>query len=335
VAATFNQIMKDLKKGDYKPVYFLTGDEPYFIDKITEYIEKNALPESQKSFNQIILYGKDTNVRDIINTAKRFPMMSDRMVVIVKEAQNLKKIEDFAFYLDKPQPSTILVINYKYKTLDKRKSFYKKLQKTAVYFESKKLYENQIPKWIQEYLADKNYQIDPVATQLLTENLGTDLGKIANELDKLTVLLPAGTKITPEHIEENVGISKDYNNFELQKAIGYRDAEKAFRIVDYFAHNPKDNPFTVTLTSLYFYFVKVLKVHYSPQKDKQALSKLLGVHPFFVSDYLTAARNYPVAKLVDIIAFLREYDMKSKGVNNVSAQGGELLKELIFKILYR
>ncbi len=336
MTATYDKIMTDLKGGSYAQIYFLMGDEPYFIDKITDYIANNALPEEQRAFNQIVTYGKDTTVRDIINTAKRFPMMADRMVVIVKEAQNLRNIEDLKFYAEKPQPTTVLVVNYKYKTLDKRKALYKLLQKSknAVVFESKKLYDNQIPGWIRQYLQNAGYTIDPVAQQLLTEYLGNDLSKIANELDKLSIILPQGTKITPDIIEKNIGISKDFNTFELQRAIGEKDFSKTFAIVDYFAHNPKAAPFMVVLSSLYFYFTKILKVHYAKQKDKNSLAKLLGVHPFFVQEYMTAARNYPAGKIVRIISILREYDLRNKGVNNVSTTGGELLREMVFKIFY-
>ncbi len=336
MTATYEQIMADLQRGSYANIYFLMGDEPYFIDKITGYIAENALKDNEKSFNQIVLYGKDTNIREVINTAKRFPMMAERMVVIVKEAQNLRNIEDLKFYVEKPQKSTILVFNYKYKTLDKRKSLYKLLQKAtnAVLFESKKLYENQIPRWIRSYLKQAGYKIDPVAEQLLTEHLGTDLGKIANELEKLTILLPKGTVITPQIIEQNVGISKDFNTFELQRALGEKNFNRVFLITDYFAHNPKAAPFVVVISSLYFYFAKVMKVHASPRKDKHSLAKLLGVNPFFVPEYQTAARNYPPAKIVRIFKLLREYDLKNKGVNNASTPPGELLKELMFKILY-
>ena len=333
---TFEQIMNDLKKGNYYPIYFLMGEESYFIDQITSYIEQNAIEESQKAFNQTIIYGKDSSVREIINTAKRFPMMADHMVVIVKEAQNLKNIEDFKFYVEKPQKSTILVINYKYKTLDKRKSLYKLLQKSgdSVVFESKKLYDNQIPRWISKYLKEKGYKIDPVAQQLLTEHLGTDLNKIANELDKLTILLPKGSTIDTKIIEQNVGISKDFNTFELQRAIGERNFSKVFLITEYFADNPKAAPFVVVLSSLYYYFAKILKVHYAPRKDKNSLAKTLGIHPFFVPEYQRAAQNFPPHKIAKIIKILREYDLRNKGVNNASTPAGELLKEMMFKILY-
>ncbi len=333
---SYDQIMSQLSKGQFAAIYFLMGDEPYFIDQITNFIQQNALPPEQRSFNQITIFGKDTNVREIINTAKRYPMMAERMVVIVKEAQNLRNIEDLSFYVQKPQKSTVLVINYKYKNLDKRKKLYKNLQKAdyAVIFESKKLYDNQIPRWINGYLQQKGYRIDPVAQQLLTEHIGNDLSKIANELEKLAVLLPKGTMIDAKIIEQNVGISKDYNTFELQRALGERNFSRVFQITDYFAHNPKAAPFVVVISSLYYYFTKILKVHFSPKKDKNSLSKLLGVHPFFIPEYQKAAQNYPPARIVKIIKLLREYDLRNKGVNNASTPPGELLRELMFKILY-
>ncbi len=333
---TYDQIMADLSKGHFAPIYFLMGDEPYFIDQITNFIQQNALPPEQQAFNQITIYGKDTNVREIINTAKRYPMMAERMVVIVKEAQNLRNIDDLRFYVQKPQKSTVLVINYKFKTLDKRKNLYKTLQKAdyAVVFESKKLYDNQIPRWINSYMQKKGYKIDPVATQLMTEHIGNDLGKIANELEKLTILLPKGTLINAKIIEQNVGISKDYNTFELQRALGERNFSRVFQITGYFAHNPKAAPFVVVISSLYFYFTKILKVHFSPKKDKNSLAKLLGVHPFFIPEYQKAAQNYPPSRIVKIIKLLREYDLRNKGVNNASTPAGELLRELMFKILY-
>jgi len=330
---TFKQIYSDLEKGIYQPIYFLMGDEPYFIDKITDYIVKNALPEDQKIFNQMVLYGKDIEVGTIDTTARRFPMMSERMVVIVKEAQNLKKIEDLVYYAQKPQKSTVLVINYKYKSLHKGKKLYKALKKTAVILESKKLYDNQVAPWITEYLKERNFSLDQFASRMLTDYLGTDLKKIVNELDKLSLSIPAGSKITPKIIEENIGISKDYNNFELQNALTFKNSDKANKIINYFSKNAKDNPFVLTITALYFFFVKVLMVHYAGAKSNSEIASKIKVNPFFVKDYVTASQKYSKVKLLRIISLLREYDLKSKGVGNVSANHGELLKELIFKII--
>ncbi|MDQ3111138.1 MAG: DNA polymerase III subunit delta [Bacteroidota bacterium] len=327
-------IISDLKKKNYKPVYFLSGEEPYFIDQISDFIEKKVLDESEKEFNQTILYGRDTDVGTIVGEAKRYPMMSDKMVIIVKEAQNIRNIEELDSYIANPLDSTILVICYKYKTLDKRKSFPKTVAKKGVLFESKKLYENKIPDWITSYLKEKKYTASPKSSQMLTEYLGTDLGKITNELDKLMINLPPGTEITPDHIQMNIGISKDFNTFELNDALTKRDVVKANRIINYFAANSKDHPLVLTIASLNSFFVKLLRYHGLEDKSKESAAKALGVHPFFVSDYIAAARNYPMQKLKAIAGYLREYDLRSKGIDNATADDGALMKELIWKILH-
>ncbi len=334
MAVTYQQIIKDLKNKIYKPIYFLFGDETYFIDKITGYIAENVLSEEEKAFNYTLLYGKDSKIEDIINTAKRFPMMANYQLIIIKEAQYIKNIDKLSFYAEQPLNSTILVINYKYKSPDKRTKLYKSLKKTAVLFESKKLYENQIPAWINDYLKDKNYSVSPVSIQLLTDFLGTDLAKIANELDKLMITLPEGSTIKPEDIEKNIGISKDFNNFELQNALIKKDVLKANRIIQYFTQNQKSVHITSTVSVLAGFFIKLLSYHYLKDKSKNNVASVLKINPFFVKDYATAARNYSVKKVVYCISTLREYDMKSKGYNNVSADAGELLKELIFKLIH-
>jgi len=331
---TFNQIMADLKSKKYKPIYFLEGDEPYYIDEITNYIAKNVLTESERAFNFSQHYGKDVDISLIDNSARRFPMMSKYQVIIVKEAQNIKKIEDIGFYAQKPLSSTILVFNYKYKTLDKRKKVYKDIEKSGIIFESKKLYDNQVPDWIYNYLREQKREIDPIATRLLTDFLGTDLSKIVNELDKLIISIGENEKITPKLIEENVGISKDFNNFELNTAIINKDILKANRIIDYFGKNQKDNPLVLTIISIFYLFSKVLATHYIKNPDPKVIAAELKVNPFFVKDYITASKKYNIQKTVDIISYLREYDLKSKGYNNASIEPGELLKELIFKILH-
>ncbi len=333
---SFEQILSDLKNKIYKPVYFLSGDEPYFIDLITKYIHNNVLSDAEKSFNQTVLYGKEAEIHTVINTAKRFPMMANHQVVIVKEAQNIKNIDDLIHYVNTPLKSTLLVINYKYKTLDKRKKLYKAINENGVLYESKKLYDNEIPGWINGYLKNKNRTIDPNAGMLLTEYLGNDLSKIANELEKLIITLPDGEfNITTTHIERNIGISKDYNNFELHKALTQKNVLKANRIVNYFGHNPKDNPFTLTISTLYYFFSKVLTYHFIKDKrDRRNVAATLKVSPYFVGDYEKAAKNYNPQKTVQIISLLREYDLKSKGFNNVSTSHGELLKELVYKILH-
>lgn len=332
----FEQIISELKNKIYKPIYFLSGDEPYFIDLITKYIHDNVLTEAEKSFNQTVLYGKDTELHTVINTAKRFPMMANHQVVIVKEAQNIKNIDDLIHYAHNPLNSTLLVINYKYKTLDKRKKLYKAISEKGILFESKKLYDNEVPGWINAYLKKKNKSIDPGAGMLLTEYLGNDLGKIANELEKLIITLPDGEfNITTNHIERNIGISKDYNVFELNKALGQKNILKANRIVNYFSHNPKDNPISITIATLYQLFSKTLTYHFIKDKrNRRDVAATLKVPPFFLGDYEKSARNYNPKKTVEIISLLREYDLKSKGYKNVSTSQGELLKELVYKILH-
>lgn len=333
---SFEQILSDLKNKIYKPVYFLSGDEPYFIDLITKYIHENVLSDAEKSFNQTVLYGKEAEIHTVINTAKRFPMMANHQVVIVKEAQNIKNIDDLIHYVNTPLKSTLLVINYKYKTLDKRKKLYKAINENGVLYESKKLYDNEVPGWINGYLKNKNRSIDPNAGMLLTEYLGNDLSKIANELEKLIITLPDGEfNITTTHIERNIGISKDYNNFELHKALTQKNVLKANRIVNYFGHNPKDNPFTLTISTLYYFYSKVLTYHFIKDKrDRRNVAATLKVNPYFIGDYEKAAKNYNPQKTVEVIGLLREYDLKSKGFNNVSTSHGELLKELVYKILH-
>lgn len=309
------------------------GEEPYYIDQLSTYIEKNVLTEEEKGFNQMVLYGRDISVEDIVANAKRYPMMADHQVVIVKEAQDLSRsIENLADYAKQPQPSTILVINYKYKTIDKRKTLYKTLQKTGVVFESKKLYENKVADWIRRVLAGQNYTIVPKAAQMLVEFLGNDLSKINNELDKLKIILPEGTQITPQHIEENIGISKDFNNFELRRAIGERDEVKVQRIIKYFADNPKDNPMVVTVSLLFGFFSQLLHFHGLHDRSPRNVASALGVNPFFVNEYITAAHNYPMKKVSAVIATLREFDVKSKGVGANSVAQGDLLKEMMVKI---
>jgi len=333
--ATYEEIISGLKKRIFKPVYFLAGEESYYIDLLVNYIEENVLSAEEKAFNQIIVYGDDTTIPAIIDTARRFPMMASHQVVIVKEAQSLKKIDDLVIYLEKPLLSTILVFSYKYKTLDKRTKLYKSLETRAVYFESVKLRDYHIPAWIERYLMGKGIKTDPSASAMLTEYLGTDLHKIVNELDKLIITLPAGKPfITTALIEKNIGISKDYNNFELQKAIGEKNILKANMIVHYFADNPKDNPITLSIASLFGFFSKLLTYHYLTDKSKNNVASVLKVNPFFVKEYENSAVKYNVSKTVQIISLLRTYDMKSKGFNDPGTDPGDLLKELVFRILH-
>lgn len=328
------KIVTDIRNGKISPIYFLMGEEPYYIDKISEFIEKNVLTEEERGFNQMVLYGKDINVEDIVSNAKRYPMMAERQVVIVKEAQHLSRsIDSLSAYVNNPQMSTVLVICYKYSKLDKRKKLYKAVQKAGILFESKKLYENQVSEWIRKVLAGKGYRIAPKAAMLLVEFLGTDLSKINNELEKLRLVIPKDTEITPEAIEENIGISKDYNNFELKKAIGERNIIKATRIITYFAQNPKDNPLVVTISLLHTFFAQLLNYHGLKDQSPRNVASVLKVNPYFVSEYQIAAKNYPMKKVSHIISQLRELDLKGKGVGASAISQADLLKELLVKVI--
>jgi len=325
------KIITNIEQGTIAPIYFLMGEESYYIDGITKYIEKNLLTEEEKGFNQMVLYGRDVGIDDVISHAKRYPMMAERQVIIVKEAQDLSRtIENLVPYAENPQPTTVLVVCYKYKKLDARKKLTKLLRSNGVLFESKKLYENQVPDWIRRVMSGKGYTITPKAAQMLTEFLGNDLSKVNNELEKLQLILKPGDEVTPQIVEENIGISKDFNNFELQSAIGVRDVKKAFGIVQYFAQNPKNHPMVMTVALLYNFFSKLLKYH--SLTDKSMASKALGVNPYFIKEYQLAARNYPMKKVSAVISSIREIDMKSKGVGAANLPPGDLLKELLVKI---
>lgn len=322
------KIIEGIKNKDLKPIYFLMGDEPYYIDGIAKYIEDTVLLEDEKGFNQMVLYGRDVTVEDIVSNAKRYPMMSEKQVVIVKEAQDLSRtIENLVSYVENPQPSTILVICFKYKTLDKRKKLSKLIEKNGILFESKKLYESQMPDWIRRVLAGKGHTITPKAAIMLVEFLGNDMSKVNNELEKLQLIIGPGEQITAQHIEDNIGISKDFNNFELQNAIGSKDIKKAFTIIQYFSQNPKSHPIVLTISLLYSFFSKLLKYH--ALTDKSKAPKELGVSPYFIKDYQVAARNYPMKKVSKIISVIRDVDMKSKGVGAANLSQGDLLKELL------
>lgn len=330
-------VLDDIKRRKLKPIYLLHGEEAYYIDLISAGIEHHVLSEAEKGFNQTILYGKDTDWASILNVAKRYPMMSDYQVIIIKEAQHLKwdKADDAVlYYMERPLSSTVLVFAYKYGKFDKRKKIYKAIDKKGVIVESAKIYENKLTGWIDEYVRDKGAKIHPQANALMGEYLGTELSKVANELDKLMLNVPKEREIVVQDIQQNIGISKDFNVFELNTALGKRDVIKVNQIINYFSANPKSNPIPVLMGSLYAYFVKVLKYHCIAGKNASDLARELGVHPFFVKDYEVASKNYPLVKLIQIIAYLREYDLKSKGVDAVNLEPGDLMKELMFKVLH-
>ena len=327
------KIVNDIKAGNIKPIYFLMGEEPYYIDKLSDYIELNVLSEDEKSFNQTILYGRDVTIEDVVSTAKRYPMMAERQVVIVKEAQDLTKtIDKLENYVENPMLSTVLVFCYKYKTLDKRKKLPKLISKSGVLYESKKLYENQVGDWIKRVLAGKKYSIEPKANAMLVEFLGNDLGKINNELEKLQIILPKDSTITPKHIEENIGFSKDFNNFELLNALGSKNQLKAYQIVQYFSENEKSNPMVVTTSTVFGFYVKLLKYHGLKDRNPKNVATVLGVNPFFLKDYDVALKNYPMRKVSQIVSYLREIDVKSKGVGANALPQSDLLREMLFKI---
>jgi DNA polymerase-3 subunit delta len=339
---TAPEILKDLKNRKYKPLYLLHGDEPYFIDQVSNYIEHHLLPDAEKGFNQTVFYGKDTDVMSVLNAAKRYPMMADYQVVMVKEAQDMKwgrddddkkSINPLLNYLENPLPSTILVFCYKYGKFDKRKKTYKAIEKTGLIFESGSLYDSKIPGWIEGYVSEKQYKLSGQGSAMLAEYLGNDLSKIANELDKLMLNIGPGEEITLKSIQDNIGISKEYNVFELQTALAKRDAFKVNQIINYFEANPKSNPIVLVLGNLNNYFTKVLSYHYLKDRSQQNVARELGVSPYFVKDYEQAAHSYNYGKTMDIISALREYDLKSKGVES-TAPHGELMKELMFRILH-
>ncbi len=327
------KIVNDIKNGTIKPIYFLMGEEPYYIDKLADFIEQNVLTEEEKGFNQTVLYGRDVSMEDIISTCKRYPMMADRQVVIVKEAQDLTKtIDKLESYADNPMPSTVLVFCYKYKTLDKRKKVTKFIAKKGLVYESKKLYENQVGEWIKRVLQGKSFTIEPKANAMLVEFLGTDLSKINNELEKLAIVLPKNTMITAKHIEENIGFSKDFNVFELRKAIGDRNQMKAYQIAQYFADNPKDNPMVVTTSLVFGFFVNLLQYHGLKDRNPKNVAAVLKVNPYFLKDYDVALKNYPMKKVSAIVGKLRDIDVKSKGVGANALPNSDLLKEMLVGI---
>jgi DNA polymerase-3 subunit delta len=329
------EILTDLKNKIYKPVYLLHGEEEYYIDIITDYIAKNILEKADKEFNQTVLYGKDVNSGVIIDTARRFPMMSNYQVVIVKEAQVLRDLDELARYVEKPVETTILVICHKHKAYDSRKALAKGVKKNGVLFKSDRLYDNKIPAWINSQLKTEGYSITPEGARLLTGSLGSDLTKIKMELDKLILNLKPGEVINEDIIEKNIGISKDFNIFELQKAMGSGDTYKANLIVMHFAANQKTNPFVLTTTLLYQFFAKILIFHSLKDKSKDnSVAAELSVNPFFVKDYRSAAKRFSLSRTIHAISLLREYDLKSKGVNNASDTHEELLKEMVFKMMH-
>ncbi|MDR2927446.1 MAG: DNA polymerase III subunit delta [Cytophagaceae bacterium] len=335
---TFDEIILKVKQGGIAPIYFLYGEEPYFIDKIAETVQRHALTDAERGFNELIMYGKDTDSTNLVHAARQYPMGAQRQLIVLREAQYMDKMEVIENYFRAPLLSTVLVISYKYKALDKRTKLYTTLTKQpqAVVFESKKMYDNQMAQWITGYLSERKLSIEPRASQLLIEFLGTELEKVAQAVEKLMVAMGAGkTQITVDDVLRNIGVSKEYNPFELQSALINKDVMKANRILKAFASNPKDNPLVVVINALFGYFSKLLMFYYLPDKNnKAAVASALKINPYFVGDYQKGARNYKGTKVVEIVSLLREYDMKGKGFGNVSTSHSELMKEMVFKILH-
>lgn len=333
---TYEEIVRDVKNGVYVPIYFLMGEEDYYIDRISEYIADRVLTEAEKEFNLTILYGADTDIATIINSAKRYPMMSKYQIVMVKEARNLKNLDELTYYLQKPLMSTILVFCYKHGVLDRRKKLAAEIEKAGILFESKKLKDAQLSGFISSYLKRKRVDIEPKASEMMAEFVGADLNRMAGELEKLVITLPDGcSRITPEQIERNIGISKDYNNFELRNALISKDVLKANLIVKYFNNNMKNNPLQVTLAVLFGFFSNLMLTYYAPGKSEQEIASFLGLRsPWQAKDYLAAMKKYSGVKVMQIIGEIRLCDAKSKGVKNSSVSDGDLLRELIYFIMH-
>ena len=339
MASEYNEIVKEINGSSFAPVYFLQGEETFYIDDIIKRIERTALDETQKSFNQVVLYGKDTSLVDVIGAARKYPMMGDRQVVIVKEAQEMRdwakedKQTLVINYIENPLPSTILVFGYKYKSIDKRTKFGKVIEKNSVFLNAKKLYDNQVPDWIRNFCKSRSVQIEDGAVMMLSENIGNNLQRLANEIDKLLLNVKDGGKIDGAMIQRYVGISKDYNIFELQKALSSLNKQKAHKIANYFSSNPGNNPMVLTIYSLFSYFSKLLLIHHAKDKNERAIASLIGVNPFFVKEYLMAVRNYPLGKVVQNIKFLHEADLQSKGIGFATKKEGPILTELVYKLM--
>lgn len=333
---TFEQIKSDIQARKFKPIYLLMGEEPFYIDELTDLLINTVLPSEERDFNQTILYGMETNTASIITLARSFPMMSDYQLIVIKEAQNITRIEELEIYVKQPLSSTILVLNYKNGALDKRKKLYAEIEKSGIIFESKKIPEYKIPAFISSYIQDHGLTIDQKAAQMLSDYLGNNLSKLTNEIAKLQIALPKEQKrITPELIELNIGISKDFNNYELLKAVVEKNIFKMNQIADYFEKNPRNNPLIVTLVVLFNFFSNLMVCYWAKNKTEQGIAAELGFKsPYQAKDYILALKHYNAFKCMNIINLLRTYDAKCKGVDNISASDGQLLKELLFKITH-
>jgi DNA polymerase-3 subunit delta len=330
---TAEKIINDLKKGSFKPVYWLEGDEEFFIDQVIQYAEHKLLPESEAGFNLTIFYGRDANWPDVINACRRYPMFAERQVVIIKEAQALKEIEKLEAYIDKPLSSTLLFVAYKDKKVDGRTKLSKLLKEKAVQFTTKKMYDNALPEWTNELVHSKGFTINKKALFLLIDHIGNDLSRLSNEVDKLALNLGQRKNITEDDIEKFIGVSKDFNVFELQQAIAQKDLYKAIRIIQYFAANPKAAPVQLIFPSLYNYFSKVLMIYSVGSYDEKSVAGAIGVNPYFVKDYLQTAKIYHPQDIEKILLLLHEYNLKSIGVDDAGTEDAELLKEMVVKMI--
>lgn len=333
-------VLKELKAGKFAPIYFLDGEEPFYVDLITDFIEKNAIAEHERSFNQLVLYGKDSNMGQILNNARKFPMMADRQVVIVKELQSLPDLgkEDpqklLISYLQNPLPSTILVLAHKHKKLDGRSALYKELDKRAVYVRSDKVSDYKLNAWIDEYFKDMGHAIEPKGCQLLADSIGNNLEVLTNEVGKMLLNFQGETKVTTEHIAKYIGINKDYNNFEFLKAIGFRDVGKANKIIHYFSQNPKAHPVIPLFSLIYTYFTRIALIHQARVYSDSQVAGVIGVPPFVAKEYIAAARNYKLGKVIEVFRYIKEADLRFKGVDSGSLSESENLRELVYRILH-
>ncbi len=328
--------MSELKSGTYQPVYYLMGEEGYFTDRITDYIIEHSLTEDERDFNLTVFYGLESDIDTIITAAKRFPMMAERQVIVVKEAQMLKNIDNLLFYLQAPQSTTVLVFAHKNGSLDKRKKVAAELGRRGVVLDSKKMRDDQLPAFITGYIREKGLAADNKSVQMMRESIGSDLSRIAGEIDKLAIALPQGTQvITPELVEEHIGISKEYNNFELQNALVNKDIYKANKIINYFAQNPKKNPIQMTLALLFSFFSNVMMSYYAPEKSERGIAEFLGLrNSWGVGDYIKAMRNYRAVHVMEILHLIRLADAQSKGAEGAQMPDGEIMRELLYKILH-
>lgn len=328
------QIIRSIENGEFSPVYFLHGEEPYFIDAIQEAIVKHAMDDSERDFNQTIVYGKESSAAALISDAKQYPMMGQRRLVVIKEAQELKDIDDLEVYFNQTVGTTVFVICYKHKKYDSRKKAFKAAQKAGTMYLSEKVKDYKLVDWISGFAKDTGYSITPKAAMLLAEFLGNDLNRIVNELEKLSILIEKGTTVNDIHIEENIGISKDYNIFELQNAFGERDYLKVTKIINYFAHNPKAGSIIPVISTLFKFHIQLMTIHFTKDKSRESLAGALKINPYILPNYTSAAKIYPPKKLSANINVLEEYDLKSKGINNSSTPEGELMKEMFYRLMH-